>query len=381
MKKLLLLALAFLFLIGCKENTENSNSLEKEMELKDKELELKQKELELKQKELIYEQSQNSSSDESLSDLYKRVKQSVFLIYTQSDNSVSQGSAFTISNTGIAISNYHVFKDASQAIAINEDGEQYMITEIIDVNKEEDYIVFRLGNSNDFSSLNIANEVPEIGETCFAIGNPKGLTQTLSTGIISSFRENKNLIQTTTEITHGSSGGPLFNSKGEVIGITSSGVGEANLNFAINIKSIPINSYIDTNNSIASNSIDNQKVKNIIGSYYQTVQSENWNMLNNIYSQNINRFYDKFNISKSEAISLAKSYNKTFDVISAEYNIRWNTLKVEKSNLFTTASFIMDFSIIRKNKNKPSNFVLNIVMEIDSNGKISSVYENILNQN
>ena len=102
---------------------------------------------------------------------------------------------------------------------------------------------------------------------------------------------------------------------------------------------------------------------------------------NNIYSQNINRFYDKFNISKSEAISLAKSYNKTFDVISAEYNIRWNTLKVEKSNLFTTASFIMDFSIIRKNKNKPSNFVLNIVMEIDSNGKISSVYENIINQN
>ena len=61
MKKLLLLALAFLFLIGCKENTENSNSLEKEMELKDKELELKQKELDLKKKELIYKKSQNSS--------------------------------------------------------------------------------------------------------------------------------------------------------------------------------------------------------------------------------------------------------------------------------------------------------------------------------
>jgi hypothetical protein len=381
MKTQLYLVLIFFFVIGCKENTENSDSLAKEMELKNKELELKEKELDLKQKELIYEQSQNSNSDESLSDLYKRVKQSVFLIYTQSDNSVSQGSAFTISNTGIAISNYHVFKDASKAIAINENGEQYMITEIINVNKDEDYIIFRLGNSNDFSSLNIANEVPEIGESCFAIGNPKGLTQTLSTGIISSFRKNKNLIQTTTEITHGSSGGPLFNSKGEVIGITSSGVGEANLNFAINIKSISINSYIETNNSIASNAIDNQKVKNIIENYYQTVQSENWNMLSTIYSQNINRFYDKFNISKNEAISLAKSYNKTFDVINAEYNIRWNTLKVEKSNLFTTASFIMDFNLTRKNKNKPSNFVLNIVMEIDNRGKISGIYENIINQN
>ena len=134
MKTQLYLVLIFFFVIACKENTVDSNSLEKEMELKNKELELKQKELDLKQQELIYEQSQNSSSDESLSDLYKRVKQSVFLIYTQSDNSVSQGSAFTISNTGIAISNFHVFKDASQAIAINEDGEQYMITEIIDVN-------------------------------------------------------------------------------------------------------------------------------------------------------------------------------------------------------------------------------------------------------
>ena len=123
MKTQLYLVLIFFFVIGCKDNNENSDSLTKEMELKNKELELKQKELDLKQKELIYEKSQNSNSDESLSDLYKRVKQSVFLIYTQSDNSVSQGSAFTITNTGIAISNYHVFKDASKAIAINENGE------------------------------------------------------------------------------------------------------------------------------------------------------------------------------------------------------------------------------------------------------------------
>jgi serine protease Do len=47
-------------------------------------------------------------------------------------------------------------------------------------------------------------------------------------------------IQTTTEITHGSSGGPLFNMKGEVIGITTSGIGEANLNFAMNIQKLSI---------------------------------------------------------------------------------------------------------------------------------------------
>ena len=54
------------------------------------------------------------------------------------------------------------------------------------------------------------------------------------------FFENDNLIQTTTAITHGSSGGPLFNMKGEVIGITTSGVGEGDLNFAMNMQKLGI---------------------------------------------------------------------------------------------------------------------------------------------
>lgn len=86
-----------------------------------------------------------------------------------------------------------------------------------------------------------------VGEECFTIGNPKGLNQTLSKGIVSGYRDFNKLIQTTTEITHGSSGGPLFNKKGEVIGITTSGLGEANLNFAINIKEIPLVKSYQTN--------------------------------------------------------------------------------------------------------------------------------------
>lgn len=77
----------------------------------------------------------------------------------------------------------------------------------------------------------------------FAIGNPKGLESTLSTGIVSSIRSSDHLIQTTAEITHGSSGGPLFNMKGEVIGITSAGLGEANLNFAVDIRSLNLSGY------------------------------------------------------------------------------------------------------------------------------------------
>ena len=103
--------------------------------------------------------------------------------------------------------------------------------------EDNDYIVFKVaGNGISFPCLKIAGSLPRVGEDVFAIGAPEGLEQTLSKGIVSAIRGKENcIIQTTAEITHGSSGGPLFNKQGEVIGITSGGMDVANLNFAVNI--------------------------------------------------------------------------------------------------------------------------------------------------
>ena len=81
------------------------------------------------------------------------------------------------------------------------------------------------------------NEQLEIGQPVFAIGNPLGLERTLTQGVISTTQRNFDgltYIQTDTPINPGNSGGPLFNSRGEVIGITNMGIlgGEA-LGFAI----------------------------------------------------------------------------------------------------------------------------------------------------
>ncbi|MEI6124076.1 MAG: trypsin-like peptidase domain-containing protein [Bacteroidota bacterium] len=85
---------------------------------------------------------------------------------------------------------------------------------------------------------------PVIGENVFAIGNPEGLEKTLSRGIVSNNKD-KNYIQTDTPITHGSSGGPLFNYKGEVVGITTASLGkEGSLFFCINIQKIPYKTYL-----------------------------------------------------------------------------------------------------------------------------------------
>lgn len=180
----------------------------------------------------------------NLSEMYEKNKYAVFLIAVpKSETSYAQGTGFFITASGIGVSNYHVFEGGNyhNAIIKTIDGIQYKVKSIVKSNKELDYIVFEVENNHsDFPFLLLANSMSNVGDDVFAIGNPKGLEHTLSKGIISSYRENNLMIQTTTEITHGSSGGPLFNMRGEVIGITTSGVGEADLNFAMNIHKLGI---------------------------------------------------------------------------------------------------------------------------------------------
>ncbi|NLE57164.1 MAG: tetratricopeptide repeat protein, partial [Planctomycetes bacterium] len=82
---------------------------------------------------------------------------------------------------------------------------------------------------------------PHVGDKVFAIGSPHGLTNTLSEGLISGFRktEGSNWIQTTAPISHGSSGGPLLDSEGNVIGVVTASLSEGqNLNFAIPVSEV-----------------------------------------------------------------------------------------------------------------------------------------------
>jgi len=179
-----------------------------------------------------------SGEASSLPDLFQEAQPAVFTIYARSGEGIAQGSGFFISANGIGISNYHVFEGVwvNNVTIKLQDGTESRISEILVRNSEEDYIIFKATSRySNFPYLPVASREPEIGVEVFAIGTPLGLEQTLSTGIVSAYRDNNKLIQTTAEIARGSSGGPLLNMRGEVIGITTATMGEANLNFAINI--------------------------------------------------------------------------------------------------------------------------------------------------
>jgi serine protease Do len=191
--------------------------------------------------------TQNNNIGSDLSKLFLKCKKPVFMVFTSDKINTSQGSGFFINSSGVAVSNYHVFEGTyfTKARIYTEDGKTYEVEKVLEKNKEDDYIIFKVKNPYNvkFPFVNTSFLEPIEGEKVFAITNPVGLEKTLSDGIISAFRENKDLIQTTTPITHGSSGGPLFNMRGEVIGITTKGLQEGSLFFAINIKRLNLIPY------------------------------------------------------------------------------------------------------------------------------------------
>ena len=192
-------------------------------------------------------QTSTSNSESSLAGMYNNLKPAVFLIkVSYSDGGGAQGSGFFISSQGIGVSNYHVFKGSTRGKAYIKtiDSIKYKVGQVLEFNENLDYIVFKVvADKVYFPFVKIADSQPSVGDDVFAIGNPEGLEHTLSKGIVSSYRDNDLFIQTTAEITHGSSGGALFNMRGQAIGITTSGMGVANLNFALNLQKLGINKF------------------------------------------------------------------------------------------------------------------------------------------
>ena len=175
----------------------------------------------------------------SPTEIFERYSSAVFKIHTSNGYQGSQGSGFFISDNGVAVSNYHVFKGTliGYEDIILSDGNKYKVEEVYAKSAEYDFIIFKVRLNRLVDYIKIASVTPEIGEKIYTIGSPRGLDNTFSSGEISQIRSNGQILQISAPIDHGSSGGVLLNSYGEAIGITSAGYDDsgANLNFAINI--------------------------------------------------------------------------------------------------------------------------------------------------
>ena len=156
---------------------------------------------------------------------------------------IAQGSGFLVSKDGVIVTNYHVIAEGSSAVVRLPDGAMYIVDGVLASDKARDIAVIKAHGQN-FRTLPLGNsDRVQVGEDVVAIGNPLSLESTVSNGIVSGIRaveeEGGKYLQITAPISPGSSGGPLFNMAGEVIGITSMYLkGGENLNFAIPINDV-----------------------------------------------------------------------------------------------------------------------------------------------
>src|SRR5689334_2288690 len=180
-------------------------------------------------------------AEETLPALVKRVKPAVVAIATYDSNgeALMTGSGFFLT-PGQVVTNLHVIRGAARAEIKTLDGKGkiYPVTGALAVDEEGDLALLNVDMPLDrIRSTELARELPDEGEQIFVIGNPLKLEGSVSDGIVSAVREVPNsyrIIQITAPISHGNSGSPVFNLKGQVLGVVTIKVTNGqNINLAI----------------------------------------------------------------------------------------------------------------------------------------------------
>jgi len=186
---------------------------------------------------------QQTHAQESLPDLVKRVKPAVVAIatYDADGEPVMTGSGFFL-RPGEVVTNLHVIRGAKrcEVKTLDGKGKVFPVAGTLAIDEEGDLALLSVEMPRERPRASeIAETLPDEGESIFVIGNPLKLEGSVTDGIVSAVREVPNvgkIIQITAPISHGNSGSPVFNLKGQVIGVVTVKVTNGqNINLAIGV--------------------------------------------------------------------------------------------------------------------------------------------------
>ena len=194
----------------------------------------------------------------SAKQIYKNYSKSVFYLYNPDEKAM--GTGFLVDASGLVLSNWHVTNKAKNLYlwTLPEGGDKtakflfekqsYYNASVVATNKKQDLALIKvIGLPNDIKPVNLgSNDQVEIGDNVYAIGHPISYPWTFSFGMVSQVRDNfewnyedkfihkADVVQMQTPISTGNSGGPLFSSDGQVIGVNTMIITQGqNLNFAV----------------------------------------------------------------------------------------------------------------------------------------------------
>jgi hypothetical protein len=177
---------------------------------------------------------------QDVSALYRKIGPSVVAIFTYNERreNIGRGSGFFHGAAGQVVTNLHVLRGAHSAQIKTSGGKVYPVTGITARDAAGDLALLAVGMPwSESFPLAVTSTLPDVGEHVIVVGNPFGLEQTVSDGIVSAIRdsaERGRVLQITAPISPGSSGSPVVNLRGEVIGVAFlQFTGGQNLNFCI----------------------------------------------------------------------------------------------------------------------------------------------------
>ena len=291
---------------------------------------------------------------------FDKLKSSVVLlnIYDENNQLISSGSGVVAFENDIVLTNAHVIEDNHKIEVISENNTKYQVEGILDYNKKKDIAILKLTSSKGLKTVKIGNKV-KAGTDVTAIGSPLGLKNTISTGIISAnFQDNIEVYQHTAPISPGSSGGALFDSKGNLIGITYASITSGqNLNLAIPIShyekshaKIKNNDIIDTkyyyllNNQIIKTKKGVKLIKYILNDKYQNTKPLKSELMEDFEKGHIEYNYSGWNNTEigkyvTSSIQITSGVVDTIETV-----IRSNSYKINDGNYYS-------FYILKLNKN------------------------------
>ncbi len=174
-------------------------------------------------------------------EIFAKVSPSIVYIetYDSSGNALGSGSGFIVDSSGKVATNYHVIKGSYSAKVKTAAGITYDVQKVLSYNETTDLAILKI-SATGLTAVSLGDSsLIETGDNIYAIGNPFGLEDTISNGLISTKSRDINgttYIQISAPISSGSSGGALVDDQGKVIGITAAVYyGGQNLNFAVPI--------------------------------------------------------------------------------------------------------------------------------------------------
>src|SRR3989338_2444061 len=190
-----------------------------------------------------------ADKDTVITNIFKRQADSIVVVGVIGKRKKGDraGSGFFISEDGLILTNYHLIKKARRLFVKLRNDTVYTRVKVVNVDVPRDIAVLKIDDKGVGQGparpvkLGDSDKVA-IGQRVVAIGNPLGLENTVSDGLISAIRpaeQGIKLLQVSVPLSNGSSGGPLFNLQGEVIGVVAASLQKGqSLNFAIPINSV-----------------------------------------------------------------------------------------------------------------------------------------------